>query len=49
LIDADFFSEGRTNLDDVLARLRTYNKHAGRLFRWCITDELHEALGPTPI
>lgn len=49
LIDADFFSEGRTDLDDVLNRLGTYNKHAGRLFRWCITDELHEALGPTPI
>ncbi len=49
LIDADFFTEERTSLEDAYNKLDNFNRHAGRLFRWCITEQLHTALGPNPI
>lgn len=45
-IDSDFSVENETEVDDALATLDAFNSEARRLFRWCITDTLHEALEP---
>ncbi len=47
-IDSDFSVENETRIDDALATLDAFNSEARRLFRWCITDRLHEALDPGP-
>lgn len=49
VIDADFFTETRTETANVLAVLDNFNGQARRLFRWCITPLLHEHLRPQPI
>lgn len=49
LIDADFFSETPTEVENAFGILDSFNQEAGHLFRWCITEELHTALGPRPI
>lgn len=46
-IDCDFFLDDRCSVPDCFQHLDRYNRLAGRLFRWCITDELHRALGPS--
>ena len=52
LIDADFFTESKTeskNVRDAEPTLDHFNKEAGRLFRWCISDDLHTAMAPTDV
>jgi uncharacterized protein (TIGR04255 family) len=49
LIDIDFYTEEKTEVKDALDRLDHFNRMAGRLFRWCITDKLHEAMEPKPL
>lgn len=49
LIDADFFHESPrflTWLDDVPTSLETLHANAGAIFRHCIKEKLHDALGP---
>lgn len=46
LIDADFSVENVEALEDAIRTLNEFNRLAGRLFRWAITDTLHEAMGP---
>lgn len=46
LIDADFFSEQPTEVEDALGTLDLFNRESGRLFRWCITRDLHRAMEP---
>ena len=46
LVDSDFFTKQRMEKEYALEKLDTFNKSAGRLFRWCITDRLHKAMGP---
>jgi uncharacterized protein (TIGR04255 family) len=49
LIDADFFTESRTesrNVSDAEPVLDSFNREAGRLFRWCISDRLKAAMDP---
>ena len=48
VIDGDFFLERQIGADGVLGALDALNRRSGRLFRWCIRDELHEAMGPAP-
>lgn len=48
-IDADFYTDQRTEVGNAIETLDRYNREAGRLFRWCITDLLHNALGPQPL
>ena len=48
-IDSDFFVEGETNVDAAIDQLVQFNQHNRRLFRWCITDTLHDAMGPQPV
>ncbi|HRW07676.1 MAG TPA: TIGR04255 family protein [Caldilineaceae bacterium] len=45
-IDTDLFTEERCKVDDAIGRLDYFNGRAGRIFRWCITDRLHGAMGP---
>jgi uncharacterized protein (TIGR04255 family) len=49
MIDFDFFNERRTEVRDAEGLLSRFHESAGRAFRWCITDSLHDALGPRAI
>lgn len=46
-IDCDFFVEQRTEPKNVLGILDNFNREAGRLFRWCVSNALHQAMEPT--
>ena len=49
LIDAEYHKEGQIATHDCLANISRCHSYAGKIFRWCITDTLHDALGPTPV
>lgn len=49
IIDADLFTQERTEVRDALSKLDDFNREAGRLFRWAIKDRLHEAMDPQRI
>jgi uncharacterized protein (TIGR04255 family) len=49
IIDFDFYREQKTEVGDASAVLERFHDLAGRAFRWCITDKLHNALGPRNI
>lgn len=46
LIDSDFYTDIQTKASDALTILDNFNRQAGRLFRWCIQERLHEAMDP---
>jgi uncharacterized protein (TIGR04255 family) len=48
-IDADFSTNARTEVHNARGNLNNFNRLAGRFFRWCIKDKLHEAMEPTPV
>lgn len=48
VIETHSFTNDQTGLSHALGRLDDLNLFAGRFFRWCITDRLHLAMGPTP-
>lgn len=50
-IDNEFISYESVDADEskILAILRRFNLESGRVFRWCITERLHQALRPTPL
>lgn len=45
-IDNDFVNEKSTNIKDVLTKLDFLRKRGSRFFRWCIKEELHQAMEP---
>lgn len=49
LIDADFYTENITEINDATHSLDRFNREAGNFFRWCITEELQQALQPKPV
>jgi uncharacterized protein (TIGR04255 family) len=49
LIDADFYTENITEISDATHFLDQFNREAGNFFRWCIREELQQALQPKPI
>lgn len=50
LFDADFYTEQKIEgNEDVWNVLNQFNQSAGRLFRWSITDILHNAMQPQPV
>jgi uncharacterized protein (TIGR04255 family) len=50
LFDADFYTEQKIEgSKDVWNVLNQFNQSAGRLFRWSITDTLHNAMQPQPV
>ena len=46
LLDYDFYTNKKTEAEDVISKLNGYNTLNRRLFRWCIRDGLHDAMGP---
>src|SRR5260370_15932652 len=48
-IDNDFSTEERKETNYAMETLDYFSKHSWRLFRWCIADRLHNAMGPQPI
>ena len=46
LLDYDFHSNKETETEDAISKLNEYNTLNRRLFRWCIRDELHDAMDP---
>ncbi len=50
VIDSDLYQDQPVKgPSDALALLQQFNKCAGRAFRWFITDQLHDAMGPVGI
>jgi uncharacterized protein (TIGR04255 family) len=49
VLDNDLFTEQRTERTDVHSTLQYFSAQAHRLFRWCITERLHNAMGPQPL
>lgn len=46
-IDFDFSTEQKTEVTHAESILDAYSRRAGSAFRWCITDVLRDALGPS--
>ncbi len=49
IFDQDLSAAGNLPADSVPARLEDLHQYAVRLFRGAITQELHNAMGPTPL
>lgn len=49
IIDADLYISKRTEIAHAVNELDSLNKQSRLFFRWCITDELHNAMRPTII
>lgn len=49
LIDNDFYTERRTEIGHAIEDLNHFNRYSGGLFRWSITERLHQAMGPQPV
>lgn len=49
VIDSDYFREARTETNNAIELLDYFNDQARRLFRWCIQEHLHAAMGPKPV
>lgn len=52
LIETEFFTPPTINIqkgNDVWKCLDQYHALSGRIFRWSITEKLHDAMGPQPI
>lgn len=49
LIDADFYTEDRSDPADILRFLEPFNRLAGDLFRWAIQKPLFDALEPETV
>ena len=47
--DSDFFRRGEMTTDGALSQLDYFHERAFRLFRWAITDRLHQAMEPSPL
>ncbi len=46
LFDADFYTDQKMEIGHAIERLDRFNREAGHFFRWCITERLHDAMGP---
>ncbi len=51
LIDGDYYTQEETepNINATLAILDNFNTYAGQVFRWAITERLHDAMEPEPL
>lgn len=49
VIDSDFFTEEQKDIKDGLAIISEFNRANRNLFRWCITEQLHNAMEPTTL
>lgn len=50
VIDTDVFTDTpiKADADAAIEKLDTFHSDASHIFRWCIKDRLHKALGPQP-
>lgn len=48
-IDSDFYNDNETAVESATEKLDFLRLRGSRLFRWAITDQLHEAMEPVPI
>lgn len=46
MIDSDFYNEGKTQIEATTEILDYFNIRGSRLFQWCITERLHQAMEP---
>lgn len=46
VIDSDFFTTIRIDIDDAIKKLDYFNTRGSRLIQWCITERLHNAMKP---
>lgn len=49
MIDSDFYELKKKGKDEILSKLDYFHSQASGLFRMCITDRLHNAMGPDKI
>lgn len=49
IIDSDILTEQKTEVQNVIGKLDYFNTFSGRLFRWCISERLHESLEPQSV
>jgi uncharacterized protein (TIGR04255 family) len=49
VFDCDYYVAQPCEKSDVANRLNHLNREAGNLFRWCISDRLHNAMRPQPV
>jgi uncharacterized protein (TIGR04255 family) len=49
VIDNDFFTESQTESANAFTVLQYFSAQANRLFQWCISPRLHQAMGPQPL
>jgi uncharacterized protein (TIGR04255 family) len=49
VIDNDFFTENKTESANAFTVLQYFTAQANRLFQWCISPRLHQAMGPQPL
>ncbi len=49
VIDADYYSERKTETKDAIQGLDSFNNVSGSFFRWCVDEKLHRALGPVAV
>jgi uncharacterized protein (TIGR04255 family) len=49
VIDADFSVERKEGVDEPFKILDKFNRLAGQLFRWAISERLHNAMDPRPV
>jgi uncharacterized protein (TIGR04255 family) len=49
VIDSDFHNTNKIQISDALDKLDFLSARGTRLFQWCITERLHNAMEPQPI
>lgn len=49
IVDIDCYTDAKTGARDATSILSRLNSRARRAFRWCITDKLHDSLGPRQV
>ncbi len=49
IIESHIFNDEQKAASNVISRLNLLHSQAGRFFRWCITDKLHQAMQPQPV
>lgn len=49
LLDFDFSKRPKIETNNAIQILDHFHELAGRAFRWCLTDELRQLLGPRPL
>lgn len=48
-LDFDFYRSDKTEVTDAKPTIDRFNAMVGRTFRGCITEKLHQSLGPVPL